>query len=171
MGTADLAETKRIPIQLASVFVDADGDIDDASAPSLTTTDNVGAIVWDDSSETAEIQFNYAPSANYQDDFQIEAVVSSDTADADGSKSLDWAIWVHDHNATFDTAIAQTHATTTSTTLDASTEVLTLTVNSTGDAAITAGSSVVTIALWLSGESGDTGNFEIKGITVLEPVL
>jgi|GEM_PF-4574312 len=171
MGTADLAETMRIPIQLASVTVDGGNDIDDGSTPALSTADNVGCILYDDSSETTEIQFNWSPSANYVDGMQVQAIVSSDTADADNSKSLDWCIWVHDHNADFDSAIAQTHATTTSTTLDASTELLTLSLNSTGEAAITAGSSMVTIALWFSGETGDTGNFEIKGITILEPVL
>jgi hypothetical protein len=69
----------------------------------------------------------------------------------------------------YDTAIAQTHGTATSNTLNSKVEKITLTLNSTGEAAITAGTSTVTIALWYSGATGDTGTFEIKGITILEP--
>lgn len=160
---------KRIAVPIGSVFIDGGNDIDDASAPNITTVDNVGAIVYDDSTETAEIQFGWAPSSGYVSGMQIEVVLSSSVADGT-DKGLDWSIFVHDNDVAFDTAIGQTAVAFTSTTLDASIEVVTLTLNSTGEAAITAGSSNITIALFQSYATGGTdGTVEIKAITILEP--
>ena len=165
--TFNLTATKRIPVNLCSVFVDASGPITAATAPNVATADNVGAITWDNSGETAEIQFNWSPSANYVSGMQIEVVMSSSTADGT-DVALDWSVFVHDSAATFGTAIAQTSVGATGASLDASTEVVTLTLNSTGEAAVTAGTSVVTIALWNSAVAGSTGSTEIKAITILE---
>ncbi len=170
-ATANLIATKRIPIQLSSVFVDGSGPIGGTgglNVPYLTTADNVGAIVWDDSLESVEIQFNWSPSVNYVDGLQIEAVVSSSTADGT-DVGLDWAIFVHDTSTSFGTSIAQDSVRATGATLDASGEVITLTLNATGEAAITSGSSVVTIALFNSAVAGSLGTTEIKAITILEP--
>jgi len=166
--TFNLTTPKRISIPLASVFVDGEHDIDDSSAPDITTVDNVAAIVYANSSETAEIQFPWSPSANYVSGMQVEVVVSSSTADGT-DVAIGWSIFVHDTLTSFDTAIAQTGGVGTNATLDASVETITLTMNATGEAAITAGSSNVVIALFNSGIAGSTGTTEIKAITILEP--
>lgn len=160
---------KRIAVPLASVFVDGGADIDDASTPAITTVDNVGAILYDDSSETTGIQFPWAPSAGYVSGMQLQVVISSDTADGT-TQYLDWSVFVQDDGVIgFGTATAQTGVLGTSSGLDVSNEVVTLTLNTTADALITAGTSVVTIELWSSGASGSLGTTEIKNITILEP--
>jgi len=166
--TFNLTAPKRISIPLASVFCDGGNDIDDASTPDITTVDNVAAIVYASSAETAGIQFPWAPSANYVEGMQLEVVVSSSTADGT-DVALGWSIFVHDSNTSFDSAITQTGGAATGATLDASVEVITLTLNATGEAAITAGSSVVTIELCNSAIVGSLGTTEIKAITIIEP--
>ena len=158
---------KRIAVNLASVFCDGGNDADDASTPTLTETDNVAALVYDDSSENTGFQFAWAPSIGYVSGMQIEVVISSDTADGT-NQYIDWAIFVQDNDLAFGSETAQDGVAGTSATLDASNEVVTLTLNSAGEALITAGSSVVTIELW-SSPTATTGTTEIKHITILEP--
>jgi len=169
VGASNLTENKRIAVPIGSVFVDGGNDIDDASTPNITTVDNVGAILYDDSGETTGVQFPWAPSANYVSGMQLEVVMSSDVADGT-TQYLDWSVFVQDNDGAFATASAQTGVAGTSATLDASNEVVTLTLNTTADALITAGSSVVTIELWSSGASGSLGTTEIKNITIIEPL-
>lgn len=159
---------KRIAVDICSVFVDGTGPITAASAPNVATADNVGAITWDDSSETAEVQFTWAPSTGYVDGMQVELVVSSDAADGT-DKLFTWSVFVQDTDLAFGSATAQTAVACTSATLDASNELVTLTLNATAEALITAGSSVVTIAIANSNASGGAGSTEIKNITILEP--
>lgn len=170
MGTADLSKNKRIAVQLASVFQDGGNDADDASTPTLTETDNVGSLVYDSSAETTGFQFSWPPSANYQSGMQIEVAISSDTADGT-AQYLDWSVFVQDTDSAFGVETDQTGALGTSATLDASNEVVTLSLDATGEALITAGTSVVTIELWSSPVVGCMGTTEIKTITILEPVL
>lgn len=159
---------KRIAVPLGSVFVDGGNDIDDGSTPNITTVDNMGAILYDDSSETTGVQFPWAPSSGYVSGMQLEVVMSSDVADGT-TQYIGWSVFVIDNDGTFPTASAQTGVAGTSTTLDASNEVVTLTLNATAEALITAGTSLVTIELWSSGASGSLGTTEIKAITILEP--
>jgi len=159
---------KRIAVDICSVFVDGTGPITAASAPNVATADNVGAITWDDSSETAEVQFAWSPSSGYVDGMQVQIVVSSDTADGT-DKLFTWSVFVQDNDLAFGSATAQTAVAFTSATLDASNEVVTLPLNATAEALITAGSSVVTIAIANSNASGGAGSTEIKNITILEP--
>jgi len=158
----------RIPIQLGSVTVDGGNDIDDGSTPALSTADNVGAILYDDSSETTEIQFNWSPSNGYVSGMQLQVLISSSVADGT-TKYLDWSVFVQDDATAFGTATAQTGAACTGSAINTKNGLITLTLNSTAEALITAGSSVVTVALWNSGLTGDTGTTEIKAITILEP--
>lgn len=159
------AKVHRIPVDLASVFVDGTGPITNATAPNLTTVDNVGAIVYDDSSETAEIQFSWFPDVSFTA-MSVKLLVTSD--DASGAdNSIDWSIFVHGDDVAIPSAIAQTHATLTSATLDVSEELVTLTLDATGIAAVTAGTSGVTIAVWNQG-SGAAETLEIKKIWIEE---
>lgn len=150
----------RIPVPLAGVFVDGTGPITSASAPNLTTVDNVGAIVYDNSGETAEIQFPWYPDTYYTG---MTVNLTCTSSNATGSaQAVDWSIFVHGNDVDIPTAIAQTGASLTSATLDASEELVTLTLDATGIAAITAGSSGVTVAVWNNGSSNNT--LEIKKI-------
>jgi len=157
---------KRTAIPLGSVFVDAVGPITSSSAPNLTTVDNVGAIVYDDSDETAEIQFEWAPEADWNGTFTIDVIATSSGA-AGSEQAIDWTIYVYDDGATtIPTAVAQTGAAFTSTSMDGSPDKATLTLDDTGKAAITAGTSLVKVAIFNAGTSSNT--LEIKGITTNE---
>jgi len=148
----------RIPVPLASVFVDGTGPITSSSAPNLTTTDNVAAIVWDNSGETAEIQFPWYPDTNFTS-LTVNLICTS--SGADGTEhAVDWGIWVHGNDVGLPSVIGQTGASLTSATLDASEELVTLTLDATGIAAIAAGTSGVDIAVWNNGSSNNT--LEIK---------
>lgn len=159
------AKVHRIPVNLASVFVDGAGPILSSTAPNLTTVDNVGAIVYDDSTEVAEIQFSWFPDTSFSA-MSVKLLVTSD--DASGAdNSVDWSIFVHGDDVNIPSATAQTHATLTSATLDVSEELVTLTLDATGIAAVTAGTSGVTVAVWNQG-TGAAETLEIKAIWIEE---
>jgi hypothetical protein len=154
----------RIPVPLASVFVDGTGPITSSSAPNLTTVDNAGAIVYDDHSEHAEIQFDWYPDTYFTG---MEVHLWCSSSGADGTEhAVDWSVLVHDDGVAFPTAIAQTGASLTSSALDEHEEEVTLTLNATAIAAITGGSSAVDVAVWNDGTSDNT--FEIKKIAIHE---
>lgn len=155
---------KRTTIQLASVFVDGTGPITAASAPNLATTDNVGAITYDNSGETSEIQFTYMPTNSFAG-LQVNVIANSSVA-AGSQQALDWSVFVYADDAAIGTVIAQTGASFSSTSLDTSGELMTLTLDATGIAAVTGGTSRMHIALWNNGTSN--GTLEIKNIDLLE---
>ena len=159
---------KRIAVPLASVFCDGGNDADDGSTPTLTEHDGVGALVYDNSGETTGFQFPWSPSSGYVSGMQVQVVISSDTADGT-AQYIDWSIFVQDTDTAFGSETAQLGVIGTSATLDASNEVVTLTLNATGEALITAGSSVVIVELWSSPVVGCLGTTEIKAVTILEP--
>ncbi len=168
MWTNEAHFPKRIAVPLASVFQDGGNDADDASTPTLTEVDGVGALQYDSSAETTGFQFPWAPSSGYVSGMQLQVVISSSVADGT-AQYLDWSVFVQDNDSAFGSETAQTGVLGTSATLDASNEVVTLTLNSTAEALITAGSSAVTIELWSSPVVGCLGTTEIKNITILEP--
>ena len=93
---------KRIAVTLASVFIDGGNDADDASTPTLTEVDNVGALQYDSSAETTGFQFPWSPSSGYVSGMQIEVVISSSVADGT-AQHLDWSIFVQDNDLAFGT--------------------------------------------------------------------
>ena len=154
----------RIPIPLGSVMVDGTGPITDSTAPNLATTDNVAAITYDNSGETAEIQFTWVPDANYTAMTVNMICTSSNATGTDNA--VDWSIFVHGNDVDIPSATGQTGASLTSTTLDTSEELVTLTLDATGIAAVTAGTSPVTIAVWNA--STDNYTLEIKALWIEE---
>jgi len=159
---------KRISVPLGSVMVDGGNDIDEGSAPALSTADNVACILYDDSSETTGIQFPWSPSSGYVSGMQLQVLISSSVADGT-TQYLDWSVFVQDDATAFGSATAQTGVACTEAALSTKNSLITLTLNATAEALITAGSSVVNIELWSSGASGSLGTTEIKAITILEP--
>jgi len=158
------SKVTRIPIPLTSVVVDGTGPITSATAPAVTTVDTVGAIVWDNSSEVAEIQFDWYPDVNMSA-MSLNLICTSSHATGTDN-AVDWGIWVHGNDLAIPSVTAQTGATLTSTTLDATEELVTLTLDATGLAAITAGTSAVTIGVWNA--STDDYTLEIKKIYLEE---
>jgi hypothetical protein len=162
-GTASDA-VRQYSVQIPSLFVDGTGPITSASAPNCTTVDNVVAAVYDNSGETAEIQFTHAASSAFKG---LTIKVPATSSGATGSEqALDWSIFVQDNDGNIGTEIAQTGASYDSTTMDAAIDEVTLTLDATGIAAVTGGTSVITIATWNNGTSDNT--LEIKGIKVRE---
>ena len=154
----------RIAIPISSVFVDSVGPITSASAPALETVDNTGAIVWDVSTEVAEIHFPWMPDLNYTD-LSVKMIATSDDASG-ANQAVDWGFFVHGNNIPIPSMIAQTGMTLSSATLDGTEELITLTLDATGKALITAGTTAVTIAVWNDGTSD--GTLEIKKIWLEE---
>lgn len=163
-GSISVPATRRIPIPLGSVMVDGTGPITDSTAPNLATTDNVAAITYDNSGETAEIQFTWVPDANFTA-MSVNMICTSSNATGTDN-AVDWSIFVHGNDVDIPSAIAQTGASLTSTTLDTSEELVTLTLDATGIAAVTAGTSPVTIAVWNA--STDDYTLEIKALWIEE---
>ena len=158
----DAVQTWAVP--LGGLFVDGTGPITSSTAPNLTTVDNVGAVVYDNSGEVAEIQFSYAPST-YFAGMTVKIFATSSVATG-SQQAVDWSIFVHKDDTALPVVVAQTGAAYTSAKMDTSVDVVTLTLDATGIAAITGGTSLVTVAIWNNGTSN--GTLEIKGIKVTE---
>ncbi len=151
-------------IQLPSVFVDGTGPITSSTAPNCTTVDNVAAIVWDNSGETAEIQFTHAATADFKG---LEIKIAATSSGVTGSEqAIDWSVFVQDDDTALGTVIAQTGAAFTETTMTTNIDEITLTLDATGIAAVTKSSSLIHVAIWNNGSSDAT--LEVKGITVRE---
>jgi hypothetical protein len=113
------------------------------------------------SAEQVKCQWTFRVPPDYTSGLSFRLLLSSSAATSVG-QSIDWQFWVNRDGIGFDAAaIAQTAVAPTSSTLDASNEVVTLTIDATGEAAITAG-DYLTIDIWNAGTSGNTT--EIKGI-------
>lgn len=149
---------------MAGWTVDGGNDIDDASAPNLTTVDNIPAIVWDSSAEITGIQKTFRLPPDYVPGtaLVLYALISSDTA-AGTTTGLDWSLWDNADDTAFDAAaIAQSSVMSTSTTLDASNDILTLTLDATGIAALIAG-HFYTIEVF-NATTHVSANLELKGL-------
>ena len=161
------SRTLRTAVPLGGLFVDGTGPITNATAPNLTTVDNVAAVVYDNSTEVAEIQFSWVPDPTMT---AMAVKILATSSDASGADiSVDWSIFVHNADTNIATVVAQTHATFDSATMDVSNDLVTLTMDATGIAAITAASSAVTIAVWNQG-TASSETLEIKAIWIEETV-
>jgi len=156
--------TREIYLPMAGWAIDGGDDIDDGSTPDIGDDDNIPSITWDNSGEVVAIQATFRLPATYVSGLTIYALISSDTdASGDNSQGLDWRIWTNRTSTTFDAAaIAQTGAfNSTGIPLDASHEVLTLTLDATGEAAVAAG-DFITVDLF-NATVHASANTELKG--------
>jgi len=167
VGAGEIANVTRplpgIGGGLAGWVVDSADDIDDASAPEMGTADNIPAIIWDNSGETAGIQKTFRLPPDYVADTALVfyALISSNTADGTSTK-LDWMLWDNADGTAFDAAeIGQSTVTSTEASLDVKCDVLTLTLDATGIAAMTAG-HFYTIEVF-NATTHATANLELKG--------
>jgi len=151
-------------IQLSSVFVDGTGPISSVSTPNLTTVDNVGAIVYDTSGETTEIQFQHVPSPAFAG-LEVTVLATSDQVSGI-TQLIDWSIIYNRKGASIGTAIAQTGVSFSNQRMDVNVDECKLTLNQAGINAVKAGDGVIGINIWNAGKS--VGTTEIKGITVKE---
>jgi len=150
-------------LPLVAAFIDGTGVMgnDGTTAPGMAETDSIPAIVYASSAETTKIQWTFRVPADYSTGLGFRILMSSDGASA-ASQSIDWALWINADDTTFDAAsIEQTAVAGTSATLDVSNELITLAVDATGEAAISAG-VFVTVDIWNAGTSSNTT--EIKGV-------
>ena len=155
-------ETKSFNIPLTSFFIDGTGIIgnDGTTAPGIGETDDVPAIVYASSAESAKIQHTFELPVNYADGLAFRVMMSSSATDA--SQAIDWQVWVNDDAVAFDAAaIDQTAVAPASADYDTINEVIVLTLDATGEAALSAG-SVVTVDIWNGGTSDNTT--EIKSV-------
>lgn len=152
--------TRDLFFDLAGAHVDGGNDVDDASAPNITTLDNIPAILWDDSSETAGVQWTFRVPSDYSTGLTFYAMVSSNDASGAGTK-LDWALIQNRDDTGFASVTAQDLVECTSATLDASNEVLTLTPDATGAALFTSG-SIITLELFNASTNDD--DLELKAV-------
>lgn len=154
---------KYFTLPLTAAFLDGTGIIgnDGTTAPGIAETDNVPAIVYANSGETTKCQWQFRVPGDYTDSLSFRLLLSSSVATA-AQQSIDWQIWVNRDGVAFDAAaIAQSAVSPTNDTLDGTNEVVTLTLDATGEAAITAG-DYLTIDIWNAGSSN--GTTEIKDI-------
>lgn len=154
---------KTFDLPLVGAFLDGTGVMgnDGTTAPGMAEVDNVPAIVWASSAEQVKCQWTIRVPDDYISGLGFRILMSSSAATSTG-QSIDWQFWVNDDDTTFDAAaISQDAVAPTSSTLNASNEVVTLTIDATGEAAISAG-SFLTIDIWNAGTSDNTT--EIKGI-------
>jgi hypothetical protein len=154
--------TRSFSLPLAGAAIDGGDDIDDGSAPDITTLDNIPAILWDDSSETAAVQWTFRLPSDFVSDLVVYALVSSNDASGSGTK-LDWAAAVNTDDTGFASPTAQDVVECTSATLDASNEVLTLTADATLEALLSAGTW---ISLEVFNASTNDDDLELKGLDV-----
>jgi hypothetical protein len=166
--TGDVSFTDHTPaeyaVPLGSLFVDGAGPILSSTAPNLATTDNVGAVVYDNSGEVAEIQFTHATSKTFAG-LKVKVIATSSGLTGT-EQAVDWSIFVYDADAVLGTVIAQTGVSFTGTTMDTVSNEVVLTLNAAGIAAITGGTSVIHVAVW--NNSSNNATLEIKGIRVDE---
>ena len=157
--------TRDLPaFNMAGWVIDGGADIDEASTPTLDNADNLPSIEWDDSGEVTAIQQTFRLPSNYSGDFTLYCLISSDT-DANAAVLLDWRIWVNTAGSGFDAAAIQQTAVAASATGNLSTtnEVLTLTLDTTGEAAITAG-DFITVDLF-NATTHASASLELKGVS------
>ena len=162
-GTFTNSSERSFNLALTEAFLDGTGIIgnDGTTAPGVGETDNIPAIVYASSAETTKCQWTFRVPDYYSSGLGFRILMSSDNATSVG-QSIDWQLWVNDDATTFDAAaIAQDAVSPTSSALDASNEVITLTIDATGEAALSSG-SYVTVDIWNAGTSDNTT--EIKGI-------
>ena len=150
--------TGTINFPLGAAMVDGTGPILAGTAPNLTTLDNVAAILYDNSTEVTPVQWTFPVPDDYVSTMVFYASISSNAANA--GTILDWALIQNRNDVGFGGVTAQTLVAATSTTLDASNEVLTLTPNAAGAALFVDGA---TISFEIFNASTDVGNIEIKG--------
>jgi len=161
-GTFTNSTTRSFSLPLAGAAVDGGNDVDDASAPDITTCDNIPCIVWADSSEVAAIQYTFRLPPDFSSDMVIYALITSN--DASGAATcLDWAVWENGNIDIDAAAIAQSTVCSTSATLDASGDILTLTADATLEAAFTAG-RFYTVEFFNASTNDD--DLELKGLEV-----
>lgn len=155
--------TKSFELMLTGAFLDGTGMIgaDGTTAPGIAETDNVPAIVYASSGEQVKLQWTFTMPTDYGSGLSFRVMMSSSAATSTG-QSIDWQLWNNRDDTTFDaSAIGQAAVAPTSATLNASNEVVTLTIDATGEAALSAG-DVVTVDIWNAGTSDATT--EIKAI-------
>jgi len=157
------AQEGRIFMPLAAAFIDGTGVMgnDGTTAPGLAETDDIPAIVYASSAETTKIQWTFELPDDYGSDLGFRLLISSGVADGT-EQSIDWQLWINDDDLTFDAAAVDQDAVAgTSATLDASCELITLTIDATGEAAISAGDTI-TVDIWNASTSD--GTLEIKKV-------
>jgi hypothetical protein len=152
--------TRTIYFDIGAAVVDSGNDVDDASAPNITTKDNVPAIVWDDSGETVGVQWSFPAPADYSTGMVFYAMVSSDDASG-AATALDWALIKNADDTGFGSVTAQSTVTCTSATLDASNEILTLTPDAPG-AALFVDGAAITIEVFNASTNDD--DLELKAL-------
>lgn len=152
--------TRSFDLPLVACLVDGTGPITSATAPNLTTLDNIAAILYDDSSETAGVSWTFRIPSDYSTDLGFYVMVSSNDASGSGT-ILDYQFFVNNDDTGFASATAQTQVECTSATLDASNEVLHLNPDATGEALFTSG-AWVTFEVFNASTNDD--DLEIKGV-------
>lgn len=156
----NLTSTKSFDLPLASCLVDGTGPITAATAPNLTTLDNIAAILYDDSGETAGVSWTFRVPSDYSTDLGFYVMVSSNDASGSGTK-LDYQFFVNNDDTGFASATAQDVVECTSATLDASNEVLHLNPDATAEVLFTSG-AWVTLEIFNASTNDD--DLEIKGV-------
>jgi len=156
--------TREIYLPMAGWAIDGGDDIDENTAPDIGDDDNIPSITWDDSGETGAIQQTFRLPSTWVSGTALTfyALISSDT-DAGAAVKLDWQIWVNTDGTVFDAgAIAQTVVSAAAdASPDTKNEVLTLTLDATGIAALTAG-DWITLDLF-NATTHASANLELKG--------
>lgn len=161
IGATEIADvTRTIYFDIAGAFVDGGNDVDDGSAPNITTLDNIPAILWDDSTETAAVQWTFPVPADYSSGMVVYAMISSDEASG-AATILDWALTKNATATGFASPTAQTQVAATSATLDVSNEVLTLTPDATG-LALFVDNAIITLEVFNASTNDD--DLELKAI-------
>jgi len=163
ISATEIADVIReIYLPMAGWAVDGGDDIDENTAPDIGDDDNIPSITWDNSGETGAIQATFRLPSTYVSGLTIYCLVSSDT-DVGIAGALDWRIWVNNDGVAFDaTAIEQSEVLMGSASNpDVSNEVLTLTLNATGETACIAG-TWVTVDIF-NATSHESANLKLKG--------
>lgn len=163
-GTIYNVNERTFNLPLAAAFLDGTGVMgnDGTTAPGMAETDNVPAIVYASSAEQVKCQWSFRVPSDYSSGLGFRILMSSSNSTIPASQSIDWQLWVNDDGVAFDAAaIDQDAVSPTSTTFSASNEVVTLTIDATGESAISPG-SFLTVDIWNAGTSDYTT--EIKGI-------
>ena len=154
--------TREIYLPMSGWALDGGNDIDENTAPDIGDDDNIPSITWDSSGETGAIQQTFRLPSTYVSGLTLYCLISSDT-DADTTSKLDWRIWVNGNGVVFDaTAIEQAVVAAVTGALNTTHQVLTLTLDATGEAAVSAG-VFVTVDLF-NATTHASANLELKGV-------
>lgn len=150
-GFSAASVTRTIYFDIGAAAVDGANDVDDASAPNLTTVDGVPAILWDTTAEVAAVQWSFPVPADYSTGMTFYALISSDGTGS--GTAVDWALTKNAHGVAFGSQIAQTAvAASPGTTLSTKPFLLTFTPDTTG-AALFVDGAVITLELFNSSTS------------------